>query len=347
MSVFLRACRREPVPYTPIWIMRQAGRYQPEYRALRERVGFIKICKTPALACEVTVRAVEQLGVDAGIIFSDILLMLEPLRVGCEFTDGAGPRIADPIRTTAQVDAIADEIQTSVSMSYVMDAIALTRKALSVPLIGFGGAPFTLASYVIEGGGSRTYFETKKLMYSDEGLWNRLMTKFSLALIDYLRTQIKAGVHVIQLFDSCVGCLSEADYRRYVLNHSKAVCDALPKEIPVIHFGAGNPQLYGAIQEAGGDVIGVDWRTSLDRVWSVVGDSVGLMGNLDPAHLLSPPDAMKRAASSVLSDATGRRGHVFNLGHGIMPQATVDQAKMLVDHVHEVSCRKTASCAYW
>ena len=339
MSVFLDACRREPTSYTPVWIMRQAGRYQPEYRALRERVSFIELCKTPELACEVTVRAVDQLGVDAGIIFADILLILEPLQIGFEFTDDHGPKILNPIRTAVQVDAIPERIDAAGSLSYVMDAIRTTRPELDVPLIGFAGAPFTLASYAIEGGGSKNYFETKKLMYGDEGLWNSLMARLSNAIADYLVAQIDAGAQAVQLFDSWVGCLSPSDYRRYVMPHSKAIFDKLPKGTPAIHFGTGNPELYPAIKEAGGDVIGIDWRISLDDAWSLLGNDVGLQGNMDPAALLASTDAMRARASEVLDSAAGRPGHIFNLGHGIMPQATPAQARALVDHVHEASQR--------
>lgn len=339
MSVFLQACRREPTPYTPIWIMRQAGRYQPEYRALRERVSFIELCKTPELACEVTVRAVDQLGVDAGIIFADILLILEPLHIGFEFTDDRGPRIMNPVRSAGQVERIPERIDAAGSLHYVMDAIAATKKELSVPLIGFAGAPFTLASYAIEGGGSKDYYETKKLMYGDEGLWNAFMAKLSAAVGEYLRAQIEAGAQAVQLFDSWVGCLSPADYRRYVLPHSQAIFDALPKDTPAIHFGTGNPQLYPAMKEAGGDVIGIDWRISIDEAWAELGDGVGLQGNMDPAALLASTEVLRARASEVLRSAAGRPGHIFNLGHGIMPQATVDQARALVDHVHEASQR--------
>jgi len=339
MSVFLKACRREPTPYTPIWIMRQAGRYQPEYRALRERVSFIELCKSPELACEVTVRAVDQLGVDAGIIFADILLILEPLQIGFEFTDDRGPRIMNPIRNAAQVDRIPERIDASESLHYVMDAIRTTEKELTVPLIGFAGAPFTLASYAIEGGGSKDYYQTKKIMYGDEGLWNAFMTKLSAAIADYLNAQIDAGAQAVQLFDSWIGCLSAADYRRYVLPHTKAIFDALPKDTPAIHFGTGNPALYPVMREAGGDVIGIDWRISIDEAWSVLGDGVGLQGNMDPAALLTSPEVLRARASEVLQSAAGRPGHIFNLGHGIMPQATVDQARTLVDHVHEASQR--------
>ena len=339
MSTFLQACRREPTAYTPIWIMRQAGRYQPEYRALRERVSFIELCKTPELACEVTVRAVDQLGVDAGIIFADILLILEPLQIGFEFTDDHGPKILNPIRRASQVDGIPSRIDAASSLHYVMDAIRMTRGELKVPLIGFAGAPFTLASYAIEGGGSKNYYETKKLMYDDEGLWNAFMSRLSSAVASYLTAQIEAGAQAVQLFDSWIGCLSPADYRRYVLPHTKAVFDALPKDTPAIHFGTGNPELYPAMKEAGGDVIGIDWRVSLDRAWSMVGHSVGLQGNMDPGALLASPDVMRARASEVLDSAAGRPGHIFNLGHGIMPEAKVDQARALVDHVHEASQR--------
>ena len=339
MSTFLQACRREPTAYTPIWIMRQAGRYQPEYRALRERVSFIELCKTPELACEVTVRAVDQLGVDAGIIFADILLILEPLQIGFEFTDDHGPKILNPIRRASQVDGIPSRIDAASSLHYVMDAIRMTRGELKVPLIGFAGAPFTLASYAIEGGGSKNYYETKKLMYDDEGLWNAFMSRLSSAVASYLTAQIEAGAQAVQLFDTWIGCLSPADYRRYVLPHTKAVFDALPKDTPAIHFGTGNPELYPAMKEAGGDVIGIDWRVSLDRAWSMVGHSVGLQGNMDPGALLASPDVMRARASEVLDSAAGRPGHIFNLGHGIMPEAKVDQARALVDHVHEASQR--------
>lgn len=339
MSVFLEACRRQPTAHTPIWIMRQAGRYQPEYRALRKKVSFIELCKTPELACEVTVRAVDQLGVDAGIIFADILLVLEPLHIGFEFTDDKGPRILSPIRTGAQVDGVAPKIDAAESLGYVMNAIRMTRKELDVPLIGFAGAPFTLASYAIEGGGSKDYYETKKLMFGDEGLWNALMAKFSAAIAAYLCAQIDAGADAVQLFDSWVGCLSPEDYRRYVLPHTRSIFDALPKEVPAIHFGTGNPALYPAMKEAGGDVIGIDWRVSIDEAWRTLGDDVGIQGNMDQAALLAPLDALKRRASEVLDSAAGRPGHIFNLGHGIMPQASVAQARALVEHVHEASAR--------
>ncbi len=340
MSAFLRACRRQPTEYTPIWLMRQAGRYQKEYRAIREKVSFIELCKDPALACEVTVRAVDQLDVDAGIIFADILLILEPLGIGFEFTDDQGPRIGTPVRSAEQIDAVREEIDAAVALSYVMEAIRLTRAELSVPLIGFAGAPFTLASYMIEGGRSTTFYETKQLMHRDPGAWNALMGKLAQAIAQYLNAQVKAGAQALQLFDSWVGCLSPADYVRFVLPHVRTIFEQLDPAVPSIHFGTGNPALYPLLKAAGGDVVGVDWRVPLGAQWDTLGkQEVAIMGNLDPAVLLAPRDVMNRAADVVLQEAAGSPGHIFNLGHGVMPAAQVDQVRALVDHVHEASRR--------
>ncbi|HJK95154.1 MAG TPA: uroporphyrinogen decarboxylase [Polyangiaceae bacterium LLY-WYZ-15_(1-7)] len=340
MSVFLDALARKPVPHTPIWLMRQAGRYQASYQAIRSKVSFLELCKTPDLACQVTVDAVDQLGVDAAIIFADILLILEPLGVPFGFEKGHGPKIHTPVRTAAQVDALAEKIDAKESLGFVMEAIRLTRAALDVPLIGFCGAPFTLASYAIEGGGSKNYYEAKKLMFGDEGLWNTLMEKISTALGAYLNAQIDAGAQAVQMFDSWIGALSPAEYRRYVFPHSKRVLDAVKdRGVPVIHFGTGNAELYPHMQDAGGTCIGVDWRVSMTEARLRLGPDVALMGNLDPAYLLAPVDVMNAAADAVLAEAQGRPGHVFNLGHGIMPQTTVDQVRALVDHVHEASQR--------
>jgi uroporphyrinogen decarboxylase len=339
MSAFLKACRREPTDYTPIWLMRQAGRYQPEYRALREKVSFLELCKRSDLAAQVTVQAVEQLGVDAAIIFADILLVLEPLGVGFSFEKGDGPRIHEPVRTAAQVDRMAERIDAEAELGYVMESIRLARRDLKVPLIGFAGAPFTLASYVIEGGGSRHYYETKKIMYGDEGAWHTLMGKLAAAVAGYLNAQIRAGAQAVQLFDSWVGCLSPADYARYVQPHVQGVFEALDPSVPAIHFGTGNPALYPAMREAGGDVIGVDWRVDLGAQWAALGN-VSIMGNLDPAALLAPRQEMCARADAVLAQAAGKPGHVFNLGHGVMPEAQVDQVRALVDHVHERSAER-------
>jgi len=334
---FLRACRREPTSRTPIWLMRQAGRYQPEYRAIREKVGFVELCKNSDLAAEVTVLAANQLNVDAAIIFADILLILEPLGIGFEFTKGDGPSIPKPVRTAADVDRVASKIDSAHSLHYVMEAIGKVRREIpKTPLIGFCGAPFTLASYLIEGAGSREYHHTKSFMFSDRGAWDALMTKLVDALIDYLTSQVNAGAQALQVFDSWIGALSPSDYRTYVKPHMTRLLSLLPKSAPVIHFGTGNPALYQDMREAGGDVIGLDWRVDLGAQWNALGD-VAVMGNLDPVSLLAPRAELQRRAQLILDQAAGRPGHIFNLGHGIFPQASVDQVKALVDYVHEAS----------
>lgn len=341
-SVFLKACRREPVPYTPIWLMRQAGRYQKEYQAIRAKVGFVELCKTPELACEVTVHAVDQLGVDAAILFADILLILEPLGVDFHFETGAGPKIDQPLRTPKDIDRVADEIDAATDLGYVMESIKLIRSELDsrrIPLIGFSGAPFTLASYAIEGAGSRDYHHTKTLMYSDEGAWNTLMDRMSRAIAGYLNAQIDAGAQAVQLFDSWVGALSVADYRRYVQPHVKKIFAALGDRVPTIHFGQGNPELYPAMKEAGGHVISVDWRLPVGEAWERLGDDVGIQGNLDPVSILGPRDVMFERAKDVLDSAAGRPGHIFNLGHGILRYSQVPQVQALVEYVHEASSR--------
>lgn len=340
MSEFLRACRREPTAFTPIWLMRQAGRYQPEYRALRERFGFIEMCKNAEVAAEVTLLPVSQLNVDAAIIFADILLILEPLGIGFQFTPDDGPRIDAPVRDAAAVNAVAAEIDPEESLGYVLQAIKNTRSGLpaKVPLIGFSGAPFTLASYVIEGGGSRDYLHTKKLMFSDPGAFSALMEKLTSALVRYLNAQVKAGAQALQVFDSWVGCLSPWDYQTFVQPHMKRLFREVDKSVPVIHFGTGNPSLYPLMKNAGGDVIGLDFRCELGATWDVLGD-VAVMGNIDPYSLLAPREELQRRAAHVLAGARERAGHIFNLGHGIFPEAKVDQVRALVDYVHEASAR--------
>ena len=336
MSAFLDACWRKPTSHTPIWIMRQAGRYQASYQAIRSKVSFLELCRTPELACQVTVDAVEQLGVDAAIIFADILLILDPLGVPFSFEKGHGPSIHTPIRTAAQIDAMPERIDATESLGYVMEAIRLVRRAIEVPLIGFSAAPFTLAAYAIEGGGSKSYYETKQLMYGDEGAWRVLMTKMADALAGYLRAQAEAGAQALQLFDSWVGILSPADYRRYVAPYTERIFSQLADlEVPTLHFGTGNPELLVPMKDVGGDVIGVDWRIDIDQAWNRLGgpSEVAVQGNLEPAMLLAPPKRMKTAATAVLDAVGGRPGHIFNLGHGIMPTATVDQVRQLIEHV--------------
>lgn len=340
-SAFLKACRREEVPYTPIWLMRQAGRYMPEYRAVREKVGFLELCKNPSLCAEVMITAVKRLGVDAAIIFSDLLPILEPMGMDLEFSKGDGPVIHNPVREARDVDRVL-ELESVESLSFVMETVRETRAGLpsGIPVIGFAGSPFTLASYVIEGGASRNFLHTKTLMYRDSGAWTVLMSRLARAIGRYLNAQIAAGAHAVQLFDSWVGCLGPDDYRRYVLPHLKAVIDSLPAGVPVINFGTGNPALLPLQAEAGGAVVGVDWRIRLDDAWRAIGYDRAVQGNLEPVVLFADRAEIRRRAQEVLRQAGGRSGHIFNLGHGILPQTPVDNAIALVDAVHELSAKK-------
>lgn len=332
----MRACRREPTPYTPVWLMRQAGRYMREYREVREKTTFLELCKNPGLAAEVTVTAVERLGVDAAIIFADILLILEPLGIELEFAKGEGPVIHNPVRRPSDVNRLM-ELQDPGELDFVYEAIRQTRSALKpdIPLIGFCGAPFTLASYMTEGGGSKNYVHTKRLMYDDPGAWRALMELVSRALVKYLNAQIEAGAQAVQLFDSWVGCLSPDDYREFVLPHTKSVISGVTKGVPVIHFGTGTATLLELMREAGGDVIGLDWRVRLDEGWKRVGHDVGVMGNLDPVVLFAKQDVLRAQAKKILEQAEGRPGHIFNLGHGILPETPVENVIALVEMVHE------------
>jgi uroporphyrinogen decarboxylase len=336
----MRACRREPVPYTPIWLMRQAGRYMREYREVRAKTSFLGLCKTPSLAAEVTVTAAERLGVDAAIIFADILLILEPMGIDLEFAEGEGPVIHNPVRKASDVDRLR-ELEDPNTLHFVYEAITQTRGALKpdIPLIGFSGAPFTLASYLIEGGGSKNYVHTKRLMYDDPGAWHAMMSLISRALPKYLNAQIEAGAQAVQLFDSWVGCLSVDDYREFVLPHTREVIRNVTSGVPVIHFGTGTAALLELMREAGGDVIGLDWRVRLDDGWHRIGHDVGVMGNLDPVALFAKQGSLKTQAKRILDEAAGRPGHIFNLGHGILPETPVENVIALVEMVHEMSRR--------
>ena len=333
----MRACRREPVPYTPIWLMRQAGRYMPEYRAVRNKTTFLELCKNPSLAAEVTVTAAERLGVDAAIIFADILLILEPMGVDLEFAQGEGPVIHNPVRQAADVDRLR-QIEDVSDLDFVNEAIRQTRRALKpdIPLIGFAGAPFTLASYLTEGGGSKNYVHTKRLMYNDGGAWHAMMSLIADSLVKYLNSQIEAGAQAVQLFDSWVGCLSPDDYREFVLPHTRRVIEGIKTGVPVIHFGTGTATLLELMRDAGGDVLGLDWRVRLDEGWARVGHDVAIMGNLDPVALFSEPKVLRAHAKRVLDQAAKRPGHIFNLGHGILPETPVENVIALVEFVHEL-----------
>ncbi|MGH7314274.1 MAG: uroporphyrinogen decarboxylase [Candidatus Rokuibacteriota bacterium] len=339
-ALLLRAARREPTPVTPVWLMRQAGRFLPEYRALRARYGFLELCRNPAAAAEVTLLPVDRLGVDAAILFADILLIIEPLGVGLEFAKGEGPVIHRPVRTGEQVERLAP-IDPAATVPFVFETVRTVVRALAgrVPLIGFAGGPFTVASYLVEGGPSRDYLHTKRLMYEEPEAWHRLMDLLGEATTHYLNGQIAAGAAAVQLFDSWVGVLSPADYRAFVQPHVRAVIKALTPGVPVIHFGTGTAGLLPPMRDAGGDVIGLDWRVDLDAAWTTLGADVAVQGNLDPAALLAPPAVFKERVRDILTRAGGRPGHIFNLGHGVLPQTPVDHARALVDMVHEMSAK--------
>jgi uroporphyrinogen decarboxylase len=327
----MRACRREPVERTPVWLMRQAGRYLPEYRAVRQKVGFLELCKNPRLCAEVMIATVERIGVDAAIIFSDLLPILEPMGFDLEFAAGEGPVIHNPVREAADLARVR-ELDDVDRLGYVMDVVRATRAGLddSIPVIGFAGAPFTLASYCIEGGTSRSWLHTKTFMYRQEAAWHDLLGRLARAVSRYLVAQLDAGAQIVQLFDSWVGCLGPDDYRRYVLPHSRAALAEAARRAPVIHFATGNPALLPLLREAGGSVIGIDWRIDLDAGWAAVGHDRAVQGNLEPAVLLADRDTVRRRVREVLDRAGGRPGHIFNLGHGILPQTPVENVLELV-----------------
>ncbi len=336
-SRFLRACRRQPVDRTPVWFMRQAGRFLPEYRALRERYSILEMIRTPELAVEVTLQPLRRFQVDAAIIFADILPVLAGMGLELEFVRGEGPVIHNPVRREADVEALRVPDPRE-SVPFTLEAIRLVRRELDgrVPLIGFSGAPFTLASYAVEGGASRHYRLTKAMMYRTPRAWRALMEKLSATVAAYLQAQVEAGAQALQLFDSWAGALSPGDYARYVLPYTRRVLAAARATgVPVIHFSTGTAGMLEHVREAGGDVIGVDWRVHLDDAWRRVGYDRAIQGNLDPAVLLAPWPEVKRQAADVLRRAGGRPGHIFNLGHGVLPQTPVENVQRLVEFVHE------------
>jgi uroporphyrinogen decarboxylase len=333
---FLRACRREPVDATPVWFMRQAGRYMPEYRSLRTQHSLLDLCRTPELAVQVTLQPIDAMEVDAAIIFSDLLLPLEPMGLPFDFVQGEGPRFERPLRGDDDIDALR-ELDVRRDLGYVLDAIRLARRALEgrVPLIGFAGAPFTLASYAIEGGPSRDFSRTKALMYGSPRSWHRLAARLASVVAEYAVAQVEAGAQAIQIFDSWVGALTSSDYREFVLPHSARIFGALASTgVPSIHFGTGTSTILGDLADAGGDVIGADWRLPLDEAWLRIGSDRAIQGNLDPTVLLGPRYRVMRAADDVLRRAAGRPGHIFNLGHGILPNTPVEHVQALARYVH-------------
>lgn len=332
----LQALRRQPVDRTPVWFMRQAGRSLPEYRAIREKYSLLEICRLPEVCAEVTVQPVRLLGVDAAILFADIMLPLLACGIDLDIVEGVGPVIARPVRTPADVEAIRPA--EAADLQYVADDIRCTLDLLNggAPLLGFSGAPFTLASYLVEGRASRDFLQTKRLMYGAPHVWHALMTRLSQIVTTYLAVQARAGVAALQLFDSWAGALSLDDYCRYVQPYSRAIFQALAgNRLPLIHFGTGTGALLEAMRDAGGSVLGIDWRIPLDVAWARVGYDRGIQGNLDPLVLLGPWEVVQREAQAVLRRSGGRPGHVFNLGHGVHPQTPVESLQRLVEFVHE------------
>jgi uroporphyrinogen decarboxylase len=317
--------------------MRQAGRYMSEYRALRERYSLLDLCRTPDLATEVTLQPIRRIELDAAILFSDLLLPLEPMGIGFDFVRGEGPAIDEPLRSEADLARVR-RFEPRESLSYVLDAIRQIKVELAdrVPLIGFAGAPFTLASYAIEGGHSNTFAHTKALMYGAPAAWHRFCELIADLVADYLAAQIEAGVDVVQVFDSWVGALNARDYREFILPHTRRIFDALATHhVPTIHFGVGTSSILGEMREAGGDIIGADWRIPLDEAWARIGPDRGIQGNLDPTLLLGPLDRVFAATDDVLARAGGRPGHIFNLGHGILPTTPVEHVQALARYVHQ------------
>jgi uroporphyrinogen decarboxylase len=333
-DTFLKACRGEKVPYTPIWIMRQAGRYLPEYQAVRAEVDFLTLCKTPELAAKVTLQPVEKLGVDAAILFSDILIAVEAMGMHLEFSDKKGPVLSDPVRTKSGVDRLVIP-DTEDSMPFVIEAIRILRAQLKVPLIGFSGAPFTLATYMIEGGSSKNFLNTKRMMFQNPGLFSLLMDKITMTVISYLTSQIRAGAQAVQLFDTWAGTLAPDDYREFVLPHVKRAVAELKKEgVPVIYFANECAALLKEIRKVAADVIGIDWRIDLKDAVRGLGKKFAVQGNLDPCALFLPREKMEDKVKDILWKGEFAKGHIFNLGHGILPESPVENAMALVEAVH-------------
>jgi uroporphyrinogen decarboxylase len=338
---FLRACRREAVDATPVWFMRQAGRYMQAYRDLRARYSLLELCRQPDLAVAVTLQPVDAIEVDAAILFSDLLLPFAPMGLDFDFVKGEGPAIERPIRSEEDIRRLR-RFEPREALGHVLETIRILRRELQgrVPLIGFAGAPFTLASYAIEGGPSSRYEQTKTFMYSHPQAWHRLCDYLAATIADYLKAQVEAGAQALQIFDSWAGSLSRTDYREFALPHTKRIFDALAGcGVPLIHFGVGTTAILADMAQAGGHVVGVDWRLPLDEAWAAIGHDRGVQGNLDPTLLLGPTDRLLLAADDVLFRAAGRAGHIFNLGHGILPSTPLEHVQELARHVHAASRR--------
>lgn len=338
-DTFLKACRGEAVPYTPVWIMRQAGRYLPDYQEVRANVDFLTLCKTPELAAKVTLQPIQRLGVDAAILFCDILIPVEAMGMHLEFSDKKGPVLGDPVRNKSAVERLIVP-DTEDSMPFVLEAIKILRRELKVPLIGFSGAPFTLATYMIEGGSSKTFLNTKKMMFQNPGVFSLLMDKISTTVISYLSAQINAGVQAVQLFDTWAGILSSEDYREFVLPYVKKIISELKKgEVPVIYFVNDCAGILKEVRKTGADVIGVDWRVDLKDAITKLGKKYAVQGNLDPYALFLPKERLEDRVKDILAKGESAKGHIFNLGHGIFPEAPLENAIALVEAVHKFSGR--------
>lgn len=334
-DTFLKACRGEKVDYTPVWLMRQAGRYMKEYQEVRAKVDFLTLCKTPELAAKVTLQPIDILGVDAAILFSDILIAVEAMGMQLEFHDKKGPILADPVRTKAGVDKLVIP-DTEDSMPFVLDTIKILRKELKVPLIGFSGAPWTLATYIIEGGSSKNFMHTKKMMYQNPGLFKALMEKITATVVEYLSAQIKAGAQAVQLFDSWAGILAPYDYENVIFPHVKTAIKALKKfDVPVIYFVNDCAGLLKIVKKCGADVIGIDWRVDMAKAAKKLGKKYSIQGNLDPLVLFAPREHIEDRVKDILFKAEPARGHIFNLGHGILPETPVENAIAMVEAVHK------------
>jgi uroporphyrinogen decarboxylase len=335
-SRFLDACRRRPTDVRPVWFMRQAGRYMRQYMEIRRRHSILDICKRPDLAATVTLQPIEVLDVDAAIIFADLLLPIEPMGLKLRFAPGAGPVIENPVRSSGDVDALATT--NTDDLGYVGDAIQAVVRSLAgkVPVIGFVGAPFTLASYMIEGGSSRNFVRTKKLMYSDETLWRRLMGKIVDVQAPFAAMQVTSGARAIQVFDSWVGALGADDYVRYVAPYSRALIERIRSSgVPVIHFGTGASGFFRELHAAGGDVLGCDWRINIDQAWMDISYRAAIQGNLDPVALFAPLPELRGKVMELLKRTGSRPGHIFNVGHGILPETPVENVKAVVEMVRE------------
>ncbi len=338
-DTFLKACRGEKVEYTPVWLMRQAGRYLPQYQEVRGQVDFLTLCKTPELAAKVTIQPLDILGVDAAILFSDILIPVEAMGMHLEFSDKKGPVLGEPIRTKSAIDKLIVP-DTEDSMPFVLNTIKILRREIKVPLIGFSGAPFTLATYMIEGGSSKNFLNTKRMMFQNPGLYQYLMKKLTKTVISYLSAQINAGAQAVQIFDSWAGILAPTDYKEFELPYVKKIVTTLKKlhkGVPVIYFANDCAGIIKDVKKSGADVIGIDWRIDMGDAVKKLGKKVVVQGNLDPCSLFLPKEQIEEKVKDILTKAETAKGHIFNLGHGILPETPVENAIAMVEAVHKFS----------